>query len=259
MVPRESKKPRFTIRAVSGLLIPMQAGLYIVGTPIGNLGDLSARAIEILKEVELIVAEDTRQTRKLLSRFDFHTPLQSCHKFNEVSRIDGVLDRIRRGGAVALTSDSGMPGISDPGTRLIAACHEQGLSVTAVPGPTAVTTAIALSGWGEQGFIFIGFPPRKPGRLKKVLNRWIHTGLPLVLYESPYRLLKLIDIAEELTGPDRLFFAARELTKKFEELTRGTAATIRAAYQGREIKGECVLIIGPAEAEAEEPDPETAE
>jgi 16S rRNA (cytidine1402-2'-O)-methyltransferase len=223
----------------------MQPGLYITGTPIGNLGDFSPRALETLRAADLIVAEDTRQTRKLLSHFDFHTPLQSCHKFNEASRVEAVLARIEQGAAVALTSDSGMPGISDPGSRLVAACQARGLPVTAVPGPTAVTTAVALSGWGGGGFVFVGFPPRRPGRLRRALERWVETDLPVVLYESPYRVFKLLDAAEEVFGPEQEFFLIRELTKKFEEGTLGTAEALRQAYAGREVKGECVLMVGP--------------
>ncbi|MFC1467131.1 16S rRNA (cytidine(1402)-2'-O)-methyltransferase [Verrucomicrobiota bacterium] len=223
----------------------MDAGLYIVGTPIGNLGDISPRAVEALGEADLIIAEDTRQTRKLLTHFELRTEMMSCHKFNEAARLEGIISRIQSGQAVVQVSDSGMPTISDPGARMVAACREAGLMVTAIPGPTAVTTAVALSGYGEHGFAFIGFPPRKPGKIRKLLRQWQEVELPVVLYESPYRVLKLIGFVEEVFGPEQEVFFVRELTKKFEEMHTGTAEELRAAYDGREVKGECVIVISP--------------
>lgn len=223
----------------------MDAGLYIVGTPIGNLGDISPRAVEALGSADLIIAEDTRQTRKLLTHFELHTEMMSCHKFNEAARLEGIVERIRSGQAVVQVSDSGMPTISDPGARMVTACREAGLMVTAIPGPTAVTTAVALSGYGEHGFAFIGFPPRKPGKIRKLLRSWLEVELSVVLYESPYRVLKLITFVEEVFGPQQSLFFVRELTKKFEEMHSGTAEELRAAYEGREVKGECVLVISP--------------
>ncbi len=223
----------------------MEAGLYIVGTPIGNLGDLSLRALETLKEVELIVAEDTRHTRRLTQRYEIDTRMISCHKFNEVQRSEQIIDRIQNGDAVAMVTDSGMPGISDPGARVVALCRKAGVMITSVPGPAAVTTAVALSGFGEKGFIFAGFLPHKSGGRKRDLLKWAEADLPVVLYESPYRLLKLMgEIAEHL-GSDRSVFVGRELTKKFEEMTTGTPSDILSSYDGRTVKGECVVIIQP--------------
>jgi 16S rRNA (cytidine1402-2'-O)-methyltransferase len=223
----------------------MDPGLYIVGTPIGNLGDISYRAIETLREADLIVAEDTRYTRRLTVRYEVGTPLQSCHKFNEQQRAEQIIERIRNGQAVAMVTDSGMPGISDPGSRLAALCRAAGAYVTAVPGPAAVTTAVALSGWGEKGFIFSGFLPHKSGGRRRELEKWRDAHLPLVLYESPYRLLKLMGEIETLIGKDRKVFVGRELTKKFEECTEGVPAQILEAYANRTVKGECVVIIHP--------------
>jgi 16S rRNA (cytidine1402-2'-O)-methyltransferase len=224
----------------------MEAGLYIVGTPIGNLGDLSLRALETLKEADLIVAEDTRHTRRLTQRYEINTRLMSCHKFNEMQRSEQIIERIRTGEAVAMVTDSGMPGISDPGARVVARCREAGVMITSVPGPAAVTTAVALSGFGEKGFIFAGFLPHKSGGRKRDLLKWAEADLPVVLYESPYRLLKLMgEIAEHL-GVGRTVFVGRELTKKFEELSTGTPAEILARYEGRTVKGECVVIIQPS-------------
>lgn len=223
----------------------MDAGLYIVGTPIGNLGDMTARGIDTLNEAGLILAEDTRQTRKLLMHFEIKTHCISCHKFNEAQRCDEILERIRNGEVIAMVTDSGMPCISDPGARIVAACREAGLMITSAPGPTAVTTALALSGFGGHGFLFVGFPARKSGARRKLLEQCADVPVPVILYESPYRLLKLLEEIEAVLGPDRKVFAARELTKKFEELLSGTAAQVRQRFDGRNVKGECVLIIAP--------------
>ncbi len=223
----------------------MEAGLYIVGTPIGNLGDISSRALETLRNADLIVAEDTRHTRRLTERYEITTHMQSCHKFNENQRADQIIERIQNDQSVAMVTDSGMPGISDPGSRVVALCRQAGVSVTAIPGPAAVTTAVALSGYGEKGFIFAGFLPHKRGGRKRDLEKWKDADLPVVLYESPYRLLKLMGEISDYLGEDRQVFVGRELTKKFEECTEGSPATICAAYQNRNVKGECVVIIQP--------------
>lgn len=223
----------------------MDAGLYIVGTPIGNLGDLSFRALDTLKEVDLIVAEDTRHTRRLTDRYEIKTHLQSCHKFNEIQRAEQIITRIQNGQSVAMVTDSGMPGISDPGSRVVTLCREAGVPITSVPGPAAVTTAVALSGYGEHGFIFAGFLPHKSGGRKRDLEKWKEADLPVVLYESPYRLLKLMNEIELHLGTDRVVFVGRELTKKFEECTEGTPEEIRNRYENRTVKGECVVIIRP--------------
>lgn len=221
----------------------MNAGLYIVGTPIGNLGDMTARGVETLKEAGLILAEDTRQTRKLLMHFEIKTHCISCHKFNEAQRCDEILNRIRNGEVIAMVTDSGMPCISDPGARIVTACREAELMITSAPGPTAVTTALALSGFGGHGFLFAGFPARKSGARRKLLERCADVPVPVILYESPYRLLKLLEEIETVFGPDRKVFVARELTKKFEELLLGTASEVQQRFDGRNVKGECVLII----------------
>ncbi|MDH3982069.1 MAG: 16S rRNA (cytidine(1402)-2'-O)-methyltransferase, partial [Kiritimatiellaceae bacterium] len=225
----------------------MDAALYIVGTPIGNLGDISFRALETLKEADLIVAEDTRHTRRLTDRYEIKTHMMSCHKFNEKQRAEQIIERIQEGQAVAMVTDSGMPCISDPGSRVVLLCQQSGIPITSVPGPAAVTTAVALSGFGEKGFIFAGFLPHKSGGRKRDLEKWLEADFPVVLYESPYRLIKVLNEIEEYLGGDRIVFVAREMTKKFEELSTGTAAEIRATYEGRTVKGECVVIIQPAE------------
>jgi 16S rRNA (cytidine1402-2'-O)-methyltransferase len=206
---------------------------------------MTARGIETLKEAALILAEDTRQTRKLLTHFEIKTHCISCHKFNEAQRCEEILNRIRSGEIIAMVTDSGMPCISDPGARIIAACREAGLPITSAPGPTAVTTALALSGFGGHGFLFAGFPARKSGARRKLLEQCAEVPVPVILYESPYRLLKLLEEIETVLGVDRQVFVARELTKKFEELLLGTALEIRQRFDGRTVKGECVLIIAP--------------
>lgn len=223
----------------------MDAGLYIVGTPIGNLGDMTARGIETLKEASLIIAEDTRVTRNLLNHFQIKTHCISCHKFNEAQRSDEIIARIRAGESVAMVTDSGMPCISDPGARVVEACRAAGVPITSAPGPTAVTTALALSGFGGHGFLFAGFPARKSGARRRMLEQCAALPVPLILYESPYRLLKLLEEIAEVMGADRRVFVARELTKKFEELLCGTPEQIRQQFGGRTVKGECVVIINP--------------
>ncbi len=225
----------------------MDAGLYIVGTPIGHLGDMTARGIATLKEASLVIAEDTRTTRNLLNHFEIKTHCISCHKFNEVQRCDEIINRIRNGEAVAMVTDSGMPCISDPGARVVEACRTAGLMITSAPGPTAVTTALALSGFGGHGFLFAGFLPRKSGARQRILEQCAALPVPAVFYESPYRLLKLLEEIEAVMGAERTVFVARELTKKFEELLRGTPAQIRQCFGERTVKGECVVIIGPGE------------
>lgn len=225
----------------------MDAGLYIVGTPIGHLGDMTARGIETLKEASLIMAEDTRTTRNLLNHFEIKTHCISCHQFNEAQRCDEIIARIRSGETVAMVTDSGMPCISDPGARVVAACRDAGVQITSAPGPTAVTTALALSGFGGHGFLFAGFLPRKSGARRKTLEQCAALPVPVIFYESPYRLLKLLEEIEAVMGAERSVFVARELTKKFEELLNGTPAQIRQQFGERAVRGECVVIIDAAE------------
>lgn len=222
----------------------MTPGLYIVGTPIGNLEDLSPRAVDVLRGVSAILTEDTRRTRILLDRFGLKTPTVSCHKFNEAARAEAIIQRVRGGEALALVTDAGMPGVSDPGSRMVAACRKAGLPVTCIPGPSSVTTAVALSGFNGAGFLFAGFAPRKSGALRKFLQSFAECPVPVVLFESPFRILKVLEEVEGVMGPRELFLG-RELTKKFEETVWGTPAEIRLAFQNRTIKGEIVFVIAP--------------
>lgn len=228
----------------------MNPGLYIVGTPIGNLGDITLRAIETLKSANLIVAEDTRHTRHLLDRYEIGTPTISCHKFNEASRVDLVLGKIRDGQAVAMVTDAGMPAVSDPGSRVVAACHDAGVAVTVIPGPSSVTAAVALSGFGGAGFFFEGFLSHKSAARERRLAELADCEAPVVLFESPYRLLKLLGEIEKILGA-RPVFVAREMTKHFEEHLRGPAAEIAAKFGGRTVKGELVVVIAPGQSPRE--------
>lgn len=222
----------------------MEPGLHLVGTPIGNLQDITLRALDTLRAADLILAEDTRVSRVLLDRHGIDRPLLSYHKFNEAARADEIVARIRAGAKVALVTDSGMPGVSDPGARLVAACRAAGLFITVLPGPSSVTAAIALAGWESVGFVFGGFLPHKSGARRRQLAEFDQASLPVALFESPYRLLKLMDDVEAVLGA-REVFVARELTKKFEETLRGLPADIRAAFAQRTVKGELVVVIAP--------------
>lgn len=218
-------------------------GLYIVGTPIGNLEDMSFRAVRVLKEVDQILAEDTRKTGILLQHYEIRKPMHSCHEFNEASRAARVVQEIQAGHSVALVSDAGMPLISDPGARVVKAVREAGLLITSIPGPTALTTALALSGWGGEGFVFAGFPPNKSAGRRRMLEQFREETRPVVLYESTHRIEKLLADIAELLG-DRPVFMARELTKKFETLKMGTATELAEFLTTHSSKGEFVVILG---------------
>jgi len=222
-------------------------GLYLVGTPIGNLEDMSFRGVRTLREVDMILAEDTRKTGILLRHYEISKPMVSCHEFNEASRVARVVAEISAGGAVALVSDAGMPLISDPGYRMVHAVREAGLLVTAIPGPTALTTAVALSGWGGDGFVYVGFPPNKRAGRRRLLESVRDEARPVVMYESTHRIEKLMADIDELLG-DRPVFFGRELTKKFETLQTGTAAELGAFLKTHSSKGEFVVILGPVRA-----------
>lgn len=220
--------------------------LFVLGTPIGNLSDVSARMREVLEQADLVAAEDTRVTRKLFSALGIPAPRIERYRGHEQERnLRPLLERIEAGERVVLVSDAGMPAVSDPGAELARVCHERGLPVYAVPGPSAVACAVSVSGLPAIPFHFLGFPPRKPGPLL----RWVrtHAALPgtLVLYESPRRLLALVEVlAQEL--PDRKVCLCRELTKRHEEvLLLPVQALLEALREREEIKGEVTLVIGP--------------
>ena len=217
-------------------------GLYVVGTPIGNLKDITLRALEVLRGCDAILAEDTRITSRLLARYEIRKPLISHHKFNEAARVDEIARRIQSGEVIAMVTDSGMPGVSDPGLRVVRAFQEMGLPVTAIPGPSALATAISLCGIVAPGYVFGGFLPHKSGARRRTLLQLARADLPIILYESPYRLIKLMGEIREVFGVCEVF-VGRELTKKFEELHLGKPEDVEASYAKRTVKGELVVVI----------------
>jgi 16S rRNA (cytidine1402-2'-O)-methyltransferase len=224
---------------------PLTPGtLYLVATPIGNLEDITLRALRTLRECDVVAAEDTRRSGQLLRHYGIAKPLLSCFHFNEARRSEEILDRLRRGQTVALVTDAGSPGISDPGERVVKAALAAAFRVEPVPGPCALVAALTASGLPSDEFHFIGFLPHKSGQRRKQLEALKDFGGTLVLYESPYRTEKLLAELAELF-PDRPVVLARELTKKFEEFLRGTAGELLAAAQQRPLKGEVVVVIGP--------------
>lgn len=221
--------------------------LYIVGTPIGNLEDTTFRAIKTLQKVDLIAAEDTRHTSKLLQHFQIETPQISYHQHNEQERIPELIQKLHQGKTIALVTDAGMPGISDPGYELVQACVEANISVVPIPGVSASITALSASGLPTNKFIFIGFLPTKNKPREQSLEALSNSLETIILYESPHRLkLTLQDLANTL-GKDRKIVLARELTKLHEEFWRGTVGQANAHYQNNEPKGEFTLVISGAE------------
>jgi 16S rRNA (cytidine1402-2'-O)-methyltransferase len=218
--------------------------LYLVPTPIGNLGDISYRAVEVLRTVDTILAEDTRTSGKLLQHYQIETPLESFHQHNEHGRLPSVMRRLQEGASLALISDAGTPGISDPGFLLARACREQGVRLECLPGATALVPALVQSGFPLSSFLFAGFLPQKKGR-QKTLTRLLDTGETLALYESPYRLVRLLEELNNL-APERVVSVSRELTKKFEEQRTGTSLELADHYRRNEPKGELVVVVGPS-------------
>jgi 16S rRNA (cytidine1402-2'-O)-methyltransferase len=224
--------------------------LYVVGTPIGNLEDISLRAVRILKEADLIACEDTRQTRKLLDHHGISTRTISYHEHNEAARASELVERLLAGANIALVSDAGMPGVSDPGYRVIKLAVDRGITVVPVPGPSAFVTALAGSGLPSDTFRFHGFLPAKAGERQEVVHGLNNARETQIFYEAPHRLLEALDDIVEILGPGRPIVVARELTKIHEEFVRGQAAEVRNAFQQRagSVRGEITLLIGKAEA-----------
>lgn len=221
--------------------------LYVCATPLGNLEDITVRALRVLREVDRIVAEDTRRTRILLDRYGIATPLASCHEHNEERCAQQVLDWLRDGLTVALVSDAGTPGIADPGSRVVRAAADAGFPVRPVPGPSAVTAALSVSGVSAQAYVFLGFPPRRGADREAFLDRIALETLPVVVFESSHRIHGLLaDLAA--TIPERRLFLAREMTKRFEEYLWGTAQQLLDRLTSAQ--GEFVLVIAPPEGSA---------
>ena len=221
--------------------------LYVVGTPIGNLEDLSSRALRVLREVSLVAAEDTRKTGALFSRFDIHTPLTSYFEHNKLTKLQAILEALGRGD-VALVSEAGLPGLSDPGYELIRAAIEAGVPIVPIPGPVAAITALVVSGLPTDRFTFLGFLPRKASERRRALQEVAAERRTLVLYEAPHRLAGCLEDIESVLG-DRPIAVARELTKLHEEIYRGTVHSAREHFVP-EVRGEVTLVVGGAAEEA---------
>ncbi len=223
-----------------------KGGLFLVGTPIGNLEDITLRALRTLREVDYIAAEDTRTTRKLLSHYNIHTPVLSYQGYNEKDKSLQIVNIIKQGKKVALVSEAGMPGLSDPGHLAVKACLEEGLSVTVIPGPSSLTAAISLSGMPMRNFFFAGFIPSKKAERRRLLERLREMKEAQVVFESPHRLRRTLEDISELYG-EREMVLVKELTKWYEEVQRGSAREVLEGLSGEKLRGEYVLIIGPAE------------
>lgn len=217
--------------------------LIVVATPIGNLSDITYRAVDTLKTVDIIVCEDTRVTKILLDHYQIEKPLFVVNAQNESKKIPELIERINNGSVCALVSDAGTPSISDPGTRLVNAAVKNGIEVIGIPGPSAVILALSISGLPTDSFVFEGFLPQKKGRQKKLTELAVEERT-IVLYESTYRIEKLLEEINKYM-PDRQLVIGRELTKRFEEMWRGTAAEIIRDLSNKTIKGEFVVIIAP--------------
>lgn len=217
--------------------------LYLVPTPIGNLEDMTLRAIKVLKEVDVVLAEDTRTSGKLLKHFDIDTPLQSHHMHNEHKQLDGLVQKMKEGAIFALISDAGTPAISDPGFLLTRACVENDIEVECLPGATAFVPALVNSGLPNDRFVFEGFLPIKKGRQTRLLELAEETRT-MVFYESPHKLLKTLTQFAEYFGEDRPVSVSRELTKLYEETVRGTVGELVAYFTTKAPKGEFVIVVG---------------
>jgi 16S rRNA (cytidine1402-2'-O)-methyltransferase len=218
------------------------SNLYIVGTPIGNLEDITLRALRLLKEVNLVLAEDTRTSKKLLSHYNIETPLFSFHSYNEHDVLSKYIDKLKSGLNCALISDAGTPAISDPGFLLVRECVKEGIEVDCLPGATAFVPALVNSGLPNDKFLFEGFLPAKKGR-KKILNILKEEKRTMVFYESPHRIIKTLSNFKEYFGPHRRVSISREISKKFEETLRGTLEDLLLDFNNRKPKGEFVIVV----------------
>ena len=217
--------------------------LYLIPTPIGNLEDITLRALRILKEVDLVLAEDTRTSKPLMKHFEITTPLQSHHLFNEHAKVEEVVNQIKSGVTIALITDAGTPGISDPGFLLVRECIKNAIDVETPPGATAFVPALVNSGLPSERFCFEGFLPHKKGRQTK-LESLVEEERTMIFYESPHRLIKTLTSFSEYFGKERKASISRELTKMFEENKRGTLEELIAHFSSKSIKGEIVIVVG---------------
>lgn len=220
----------------------MQGKLYLCATPIGNLEDITYRVLRTLKEVDLIAAEDTRNSIKLLNHFDIHTPMTSYHEYNKIEKAEILIRKMQEGTQIALITDAGTPGISDPGEDLVRMCYEAGIEVTSLPGPAACITALTLSGLGTRRFAFEAFLPSDKKERQAVLGELVNETRTIILYEAPHRLIRTLNELREVLG-NRKMTLCRELTKKHETAFLSTIEDILKFYETQEPKGECVLVI----------------
>jgi len=228
----------------------LKPGLYLVATPIGNLEDITLRAIRVLKQADLIACEDTRQTQKLLNHYGIETPTISYHEHNEAARAAELVEQLAHGARIAVVTDAGMPGISDPGFRLLSLAIERGVPVVPIPGPAAFVSALVASGLPMESFSFRGFLSPKSGARRRELEQFRNSSETAIFYEAPHRILATLEDVVATLGPERRVVVGRELTKIHEEFLRGTAAEVLDTVKNRgEIKGEMVLLIGPAAEE----------
>lgn len=242
--------------AAAGL--PHTATLFVVATPLGNLGDLSSRAAEVLRAVEVVAAEDTRRTRQLLAHLDAHPRLVSYHAHSEPGRLEALLAALRAGEDVALVSDAGTPGVSDPGAALVRAVREAGGRVVPIPGPSALVTALSASGFPADRFLFLGFLPRKGPQRARLIADTAASAHTVVLYEAPHRLVALLEDLGGAAGGTRTVAVARELTKLYEEIRVGPITDQLAHWSGTEPRGECTVVVEGREPPADTADADSA-
>ena len=221
----------------------MVGTLYLCATPIGNLEDMTFRVIRILKEVDLIAAEDTRNSIKLLNHFEIKTPMTSYHEYNKIEKGHKLIEKLQEGINIALITDAGTPGISDPGEELVKMCYEAGIEVTSLPGPAACITALTLSGLSTRRFAFEAFLPTDKKERQEILDELKEETRTIILYEAPHRLVKTLKELQEVFGIERRLTVCRELTKKHETAFRTTFAEAVSYYESTEPKGECVLVV----------------
>ncbi|HVN67887.1 MAG TPA: 16S rRNA (cytidine(1402)-2'-O)-methyltransferase [Candidatus Sulfotelmatobacter sp.] len=224
--------------------------LFIVATPIGNLEDITFRAVRVMAEVDLIAAEDTRHSKILLTKYNINTPLTSYHKFNIKAKTEHLVNLLAGGKNIALISDSGMPGVSDPGEEVVKAAVERNIKVEVIPGPSASLTALAVSGLPTDRFIFEGFLPKKPGKKVKKLNELKSETGTIIIYESPFRTLKTLQNIYDIMG-DCQVAVCRELTKMFEEVVRGPVSEVLSKLSEKGVKGEVVIVVSRRAAQRE--------
>ncbi len=228
----------------------MSGILYLVATPIGNLEDMTFRAVRILKEVDLIAAEDTRNSIKLLNHFEIDTPMTSYHEFNKVDKAITLIEKLKEGQNIAVITDAGTPGISDPGEELVKMCYEEGIEVTSVPGPAACITAVTMSGQACRRFAFEAFLPKDKKERRRVLEETKNETRTIIIYEAPHHLIGTLKELRDVLGEDRGITLCRELTKKHEEKEKTTIGGALKSYESKEPRGEYVLVIaGKSKAE----------